>query len=102
MILEVAVLDVKPGQSGEFEAAFNGAQHIIAGMKGFVSHELQRCVETDNRYILLVQWETLEDHTVGFRESLAYQTWRALLHQFYEPFPKVEHYERIEALSGDI
>lgn len=95
MILEVAILNVKPGLTTDFEGAFGEAQEIISLMKGYVSHELQKCVETSNRYILLVRWETLEDHTVGFRGSEEYQLWRAKLHHFYDPFPTVEHYELI-------
>ncbi|MBD2019029.1 antibiotic biosynthesis monooxygenase [Leptolyngbya sp. FACHB-36] len=93
MILEVAILDVKPGQAIEFEAAFKVASAIISAMSGYRSHELHRCLETANRYILLVRWQTLEDHTIGFRQSPQYQEWRRLLHHFYEPFPTVEHYE---------
>ena len=66
-------------------------------MPGFVSLELHRCVEQANRYALLVRWSTLEDHTVGFRQSAQYQRWRALLHHFYDPFPQVEHYRRVDA-----
>ena len=95
MILEVAVLDVKPGQESAFETAFSEAQAIISSMHGYVSHQLQNCVEISSRYILLVNWETLEDHTEGFRGSSEYQQWRALLHHFYEPFPTVEHYRMI-------
>ena len=95
MILEVAMLDVIPGQEEAFEAAFDEARHIIAGMPGHVSHELQRCLEQRHRYVLLVRWETLEDHSVGFRGSPEYQRWRALLHHFYDPFPVVEHFERV-------
>jgi heme-degrading monooxygenase HmoA len=95
MILEVAILDVKSGLSEEFEAAFKTASKIIASMPGYISHELQRCLETPNRYILLVRWQQLEDHTVRFRRSPQYQEWRSLLHHFYEPFPTVEHYESV-------
>jgi heme-degrading monooxygenase HmoA len=95
MILEVAILDVIPGQENEFQAAFAKAPPIISSMSGYVSHQLQRCVEKQNRYILLVNWETLEAHTVGFRGSEKYQEWRKLLHHFYDPFPTVEHYELI-------
>lgn len=95
MILEVALLDVKLGMEPEFEEAFRTASAIIASMTGYISHELQRCIETPNRYILLVRWETLEDHTVGFRQSAEYQEWRRLLHHFYDPFPTVEHYESV-------
>ncbi len=95
MILEVAILDVKAGKEKDFEAAFSKAQIIISSMNGYVSHQLQKCVENTNRYILLVNWQTLEDHTVGFRKSKEYQEWRSLLHHFYEPFPKVEHYQSV-------
>ncbi len=95
MILEVAILNVRPGQAAEFEQAFVQASPIIASMHGYITHELQRCLETSNRYILLVQWQTLEDHTIGFRTSPGYQEWKHLLHHFYDPFPTVEHYERV-------
>jgi heme-degrading monooxygenase HmoA len=96
MILEVAILDVIPGQEGEFQAAFTTASPIIASMTGYVSHQLQRCLERKNRFILLAQWETLEAHTIGFRGSERYQEWKKLLHHFYDPFPVVEHYELVE------
>lgn len=92
MILEVAVLDVRAGQGADFERAFAEAQAIIASMPGYQRHELRRCLEAESRYLLLVWWATLEDHTVGFRGSPGYQRWKALLHHFYEPFPTVEHY----------
>ena len=92
MILEVATLNVIPEKTAEFERAFEKAQEIISAMKGWKTHDLQRCLEVPNRYILLVQWETLEDHTVGFRGSPEYQEWKKLLHHFYDPFPTVEHY----------
>ncbi len=102
MILEVAILDVKPGQTTDFEVAFNQAQAIISCMKGYVSHQLQRCLENEQRYILLVNWQTLEDHTEGFRQSAEYQQWRSLLHHFYDPFPTVEHYSGVfENNSGE-
>lgn len=95
MILEVAILDVKPGLAEQFEIAFDTASEIIATMPGYISHELQRCIETQNRYLLMVRWQTLEDHTIAFRQSPEYQEWRSLLHHFYEPFPTVEHYEML-------
>jgi heme-degrading monooxygenase HmoA len=93
MILEVAILDIKPGLNSDFEAAFKIASGIISAIPGYLSHELQHCLEIQNRYILLVRWQTLEDHTIGFRQSPDYQEWRALLHHFYDPFPTVEHYK---------
>jgi heme-degrading monooxygenase HmoA len=95
MILEVATLDVIPGQEPAFEAAFREASAIIVASPGYITHELQRCLENTSRYLLLVQWETLEDHTVGFRGSPPYQDWKRLLHHFYNPFPTVEHYARV-------
>jgi len=93
MILEVAILDIGKGTCGDFEAAFREASPIIASMSGYISHELRRCLEKPSRYILLVSWQTLEAHTVGFRQSAEYLRWRTLLHHFYEPFPTVEHYD---------
>jgi heme-degrading monooxygenase HmoA len=93
MILEVAILNVIPGLEAEFEAAFQQASTIISGMQGYGSHQIRRCIEQRNRYILLVEWETLEDHTVGFRASPEYRQWKQLLHHFYSPFPEVEHYK---------
>jgi heme-degrading monooxygenase HmoA len=95
MILEVAILDVKPEVGKEFEISFREASVIISSMPGYISHELQKCIETSSRYILLVQWETLEDHTIGFRQSEKYQEWKNLLHHYYDPFPTVEHYQPI-------
>ncbi|UPQ89531.1 antibiotic biosynthesis monooxygenase family protein [Vibrio sinaloensis] len=95
MILEVAILEVKPQLEAQFEANFAKAQNIIASMPGYVSHQLQRCIETPNRYILLVNWQTVEDHQQGFRQSPQYQEWKALLHHFYDPFPTVEHYQNV-------
>ena len=93
MILEVATLDVRAGQEDDFEAAFKKALPIIAGMQGYISHQIRRCIENPSRYIFLVEWAKLEDHTQGFRGSPQYQEWRALLHNFYDPFPTVEHYQ---------
>ncbi len=92
MILEVAVLNIIPGETAVFENAFHQAQKIIASMPGYISHELQKCIEIEHQYILLVRWQSLEDHTVGFRDSAQYQQWKALLHHFYDPFPTVQHY----------
>lgn len=94
-ILEVARLDVRPGAWQEFEAAFGIAQQIISAMPGYRWHELQRCLEDEHRYLLLVSWERLEDHTEGFRGSDGYQEWKRMLHHFYDPFPVVEHYVRV-------
>lgn len=95
MVLEVAILDVRPGEGELFEAAFGEASPIIAGAGGYIAHELRRCVEDANRYMLLVQWETLEDHMRGFRESAAFGEWRRLLHHFYVQPPLMQHYAQV-------
>ena len=96
MILEVAILNVIAAKTSEFEAEFLIAEQIISSMKGYRSHQLQKCVEVSNRYILLVEWDSLEDHTIGFRQSQEYQEWKQLLHHFYDPFPMVEHHEMVQ------
>jgi|TARA_B110000908_G_scaffold44817_1_gene54564 heme-degrading monooxygenase HmoA len=93
MILEVAILHIKKGRSNDFEINFKKAEKIISSMNGYVSHQLKECIEEVDKYILLVSWETIEDHEIGFRKSQEYQQWKTLLHHFYESFPKVEHYK---------
>jgi heme-degrading monooxygenase HmoA len=95
MIVEVASLNVRPGQGADFEQAFADAQAILASADGYISHQLQRCLEAPDKYLLLVHWRRLEDHTPGFRQSAGYQEWKRLLHHFYDPFPVVEHFEVI-------
>jgi heme-degrading monooxygenase HmoA len=96
MILEAVMLQVKVGMEAEYEETFRGASKIISSMKGYISHALQRCMEVEGKYLLLVQWESLEDHTVGFRQSNEYQQWKQQLHHFYDPFPIVEHFEKVQ------
>lgn len=92
MILETAILNVKPGQTAAFELAMAEARPLIAATPGFKGIEVRPCLETPGRYLLLVWWEKLENHTIGFRQSDRYQEWRKRLHHFYDPFPLVEHY----------
>jgi heme-degrading monooxygenase HmoA len=101
VILEHAVLDVIPGDQERFENAFADAMALIASMTGFLSLRLDRCLEQPTRYLLLVEWQRLEDHTEGFRRSPEYDRWRELLHHFYEPFPAVEHYEPMIDVRSD-
>ncbi|NQX48788.1 antibiotic biosynthesis monooxygenase [Paenibacillus tritici] len=95
MITEAAMLQVKAGQTRQFEQSFREASPLIASIDGYLGHELQHCLEDDHKYLLIVRWRSLEDHTVGFRESAQYQEWKALLHHYYSPFPVVEHYSQI-------
>ena len=99
MILEATMLQVRADEEGAFEEAFRRASSIIAASRGYLSHELHRCIEEEGRYLLLVRWETLDDHTVGFRGSDAYAEWRRLLHHFYDPFPTVEHFDQVDLPS---
>jgi len=92
VILEHAVLNVKPGQGAAFERALKEALPMMTATPGFIGMEVRPCIETPDRYVLLVRWDTLEAHTEGFRGSGRYKEWRAKLHHFYEPFPAVEHY----------
>ena len=92
MVIEAAILNVIPGEEAAFEAALKIARPLIAATPGFVAINVHRCMETANQYLLLVQWETLEAHTVGFRQSDRFPRWRELLHHFYDPAPVVQHY----------
>ncbi|URD51953.1 antibiotic biosynthesis monooxygenase [Chroococcidiopsis sp. CCNUC1] len=89
------MLSVKLGMESDFEATFKQASRIISAMNGYLSHELHKCIEIKGKYLLLVKWKTLEAHTVEFRKSPEYQQWKKLLHHFYDPFPVVEHFEKI-------
>jgi heme-degrading monooxygenase HmoA len=95
VVLEHALLPVRPGQEEAFEAAFAVARELIAASAGFRRLSLSRCLEQPATYLLLVEWERLEDHTEDFRGSAAYQRWRELLHGFYDPFPTVEHFTEV-------
>lgn len=95
MILEIALLQVRPGQEAAFEQDFATAGQYISATPGYIRHSLRRCMEQSNKYLLLVEWQSLEDHTISFRQSPQYQEWKQLLHHYYDPFPTVEHYEEI-------
>ena len=95
VVLEHALLDVRPGQGEAFERAFGEARAIIAAAPGCRGLTLSRCLERPGTYLLLVRWDALEDHTEGFRGSPGYQEWRRLLHHFYDPFPVVEHFHEV-------
>lgn len=92
MILEHAILNVRPGQGPAFEAALRDALPLIKATPGFLRLAVKPCLEMPGRYLLLVEWESLAAHTQGFRGSDRYPQWRDRLHHFYDPFPTVEHY----------
>ncbi len=95
MILEVAILNVIQGREKQFEEDFKIAGKYISSINGYVQHSLKKCIEQESKYILLVSWEKIEDHTIGFRQSKQYLEWKNLLHNYYDPFPTVEHFETI-------
>jgi heme-degrading monooxygenase HmoA len=97
MVLEHALLDVISGLEVEFEEAFSRARDVISKSPGFISLKIVRGIERPSSYLLLVEWESLEDHTIGFRQSARYAEWRELLHHFYHPFPVVEHFFEIQS-----
>ena len=97
MVLEHALLDVISGLEVEFEEAFSRARDVISKSPGFISLKIVRGIERPSAYLLLVEWESLEDHTIGFRQSARYAEWRELLHDFYDPFPIVEHFAEIQS-----
>jgi heme-degrading monooxygenase HmoA len=99
MILEHALITVRPDAHAEFEAGIAKAREVISAAPGFRSFALRRGVESPNRYLLLVGWDTLEDHTVGFRESDAFAAWRSHIQPFFGGAPEVDHYRELPGLS---
>lgn len=93
MVLELATIDIKQGTNADFEANLAQAQSVISQSEGYIGHEFQKCIERDNRYVLLIKWATLEAHTEGFRGSELFKEWRALIGPFFDNPPLVEHYE---------
>jgi heme-degrading monooxygenase HmoA len=98
MITEHAILPITPGRAEEFERAFGVAKNIIATAPGFLAASLQRGIENDSSFLLLVRWESVEAHQSGFRGTPAYDAWRSLLHEFYDPFPVVEHFVEVATI----
>lgn len=93
MIIEHVHLKIREGESAAFEQAFQQAKDLIAPMQGLNAVQLIRQIENEHAYILMIFWDHLEDHSVGFRASEAYPKWAALLHPFYEHMPNVEYYQ---------
>ncbi|MBQ0919205.1 antibiotic biosynthesis monooxygenase [Hydrogenophaga aromaticivorans] len=96
MILEHADIRIDPAKATEFEAAIlRGASTVIAQAKGFKGFKVNRSIESAGRYILMIYWDTLEDHTVGFRQSPAFAEWRSIVGPFFLQPPVVEHLELV-------
>lgn len=96
MILEHADIRIAPGQQAAFDEAIQrGLQTVIVKAKGFRGAQVHRGIEQPERYLLTIQWETLEDHTVGFRQSELFTQWRAIVGPFFASPPVVEHFEAV-------
>ncbi len=95
MILELAILRIHPGQQADFERVFPAAEKVIGRAAGYLGHQLQRGIEDDAKYALLVRWETLEAHTEGFRQGPLFGEWRALIGPFFASPPEVEHFHLV-------
>ncbi|MCW2631724.1 MAG: Antibiotic biosynthesis monooxygenase [Pseudonocardia sp.] len=91
MVLEIAEFSVTPGQEDDFAAAYHSAKQLLHGTPGFLSARMTRGIETTNRFVLLIEWDTLESHTVGFRESDLFVQWRQIIGPFFAAAPRVQH-----------
>jgi heme-degrading monooxygenase HmoA len=94
MILELADIRIQPGQNAAFEEAIQrGVRDVISKAKGFEGFKINKGIESPERYVLQIFWESLEDHTVGFRQSEAFTQWRAIVGPFFATPPVVEHFD---------
>ena len=100
MILELADIRIPPGQNAAFEEAIQrGLSTVASRAQGFRGAKVNRGVENPERYILQIFWDTLEDHTVGFRQSPLFAEWRSIVGPFFDGPPTVEHFELVTRSS---
>lgn len=100
MILELADIRIKPGSQAAFDAAIKkGIETVIASAKGFKGYKINKGIEAPERYVLMIFWETLENHTVDFRQSPAFQEWRAIVGPYFAGAPVVEHFTLLSKSS---
>lgn len=96
MILEVVDIKIPAGQQAPFEEAVaRGLSTVISRAKGFKGYRIKHSIESPERYLVMIEWETLEDHTVGFRGSPAFAEWRAIVGPFFAAPPSVEHFTSV-------
>jgi heme-degrading monooxygenase HmoA len=93
MILEIATFDIKDGNQADFEQTFQAAEAIVSQSKGFIGLKFHHCIEVPTKYKALIHWESLEDHTIGFRQSPLFTEWRAILSPHFNKAPVAEHFE---------
>jgi heme-degrading monooxygenase HmoA len=96
MILEVGKLSVRPEAVDEFEDAYSKATHVLSSAAGHIDHKMHRSLDVPGHYLLIAQWETLEAHMVGFRQSELFHQWRGIIGPYFAEAPDVEHYEVID------
>ena len=96
MVLEIADIRIQPGQNAAFEEAIQRALNtVMSQAKGASAWTVNKCVETPERYVLQIQWETLENHTVDFRQGPLFAQWRAIIGPFFAQPPLVEHFDKV-------
>jgi len=94
-VLEVATLIVRPGAQAAFEAAFEKAERLLVGLRGYLSHELQQSVGHEQHYALMIEWRSVEDGSHGRQGSLEYERWRLLLQDHLAERPSVEYFQPV-------
>ena len=100
MILEIADIQINAGRQNDFETAVSLAMNtIFSRAKGFRGHQIRHSIESPERYILLLSWDALEDHTVAFRGSVLFTEWRSLVSSYFAKPPYVEHFKLVESVS---
>jgi heme-degrading monooxygenase HmoA len=101
MILEIADIRIPAGRQAEFdEAILRGIDTVVSKSRGFRGYKVNRSIETPERYVLMIYWDSLDDHTVGFRQSEAFTQWRAIVGPFFAQPPQVEHFELVGMSGG--
>lgn len=95
MVLEIADIAVRPGTEGEFVAAYREAVPFVTKTPGFRNARMTRSIESPSRFVLLIEWETVEAHTVAFRESENFGRWRALIGPYFDGPPRIEHFDDV-------
>ncbi|MBY6087643.1 antibiotic biosynthesis monooxygenase family protein [Priestia flexa] len=95
MIKEVAFFHIKKELLAEFEEAFHQAAHVIASVPGYINHSIHRCIETDTKYMIIVEWENVESHMVNFVQSSLFEEWDKQMGRFFEPNVTMDHYVNV-------
>lgn len=96
MILEVADIRIPPGKNAAFDLAIEkGIETVVCKAKGFRGYQVHKGIESPDRYVLLIRWDTLENHTVDFRGGPAFKEWRAIVGPYFASPPQVEHFELV-------